>query len=34
MGCDSEPEVDTIGIYVENHEGRRREFVIKIQFDF
>ena len=26
-----EPEVDTVGIYAENHEGSRREFVISIQ---
>ena len=25
---DSEPEVDTIGIYVRNPEGKNREFVI------
>ena len=30
---DSEPEVDTIGIYVENHWGLNSEFVIWIQSD-
>ena len=30
---DSEPEVDTVGIYVENHFNRNREFVIWIRFD-
>ena len=33
LWCDSEPEVDTVGIYVENHEGRSREFVIRIHSD-
>ena len=30
---DSEPGVDTIGIYVENHHGMNREFFIWIRFD-
>ena len=30
---DSERGVDTVGIYVENHEGRNRESIIWIQFD-
>ena len=29
-----EPVVDTVGIYVENHEGMNREFFIWIRFDF
>ena len=33
LWCDSEPEVDTVGIYVENHHGRCREFFIWIRFD-
>ena len=33
IGCDSEHGMDTVGIYVENHEGRRREFFIWIRFD-
>ena len=31
---DSEPGVDTIRIYVENHSNRCREFFIWISFDF
>ena len=31
LWSDSEPEVDTVGIYVENHLGRCREFFIWIQ---
>ena len=31
---DSEPEVDIFGIYVENHEGKNRECIIQIRFDF
>ena len=34
LWCDSEHVVDTVGIYVENHEGRNQEFCIWIQFDF
>ena len=30
---DSEPGVDTVGIYVENHVGRNRECFIWIRFD-
>jgi hypothetical protein len=30
---DSEPGVDTVGIYVENHEGRNRECFIWIRID-
>ena len=30
---DSEPGVDTVGIYVENHQGPCREFVIWIRFE-
>ena len=30
---DSEPEVDAMGIYVKNHCGRNREFLIWIRFD-
>ena len=33
MGCDSEPEVDTIGIYVENHEDWNRECFMWMRFD-
>ena len=33
LRSDSEPGVDTVGIYVENHSGENREFVIWIQFD-
>ena len=31
---DSEPGVNTVGIYVENHEGTNRECFIWIRFDF
>ena len=34
LRLDSEPGVDTVGTYVENHEGRNREFSIWMQFDF
>ena len=34
LWCDSEPGADIVGIYVENHEGRCREFFIWIQFAF
>ena len=30
---DSEPEVDTVGIYVENHYNVNRSFFIWIRFD-
>ena len=30
---DSEPEADTVGIYVENHSNRCREVFIWIRFD-
>ena len=33
-GRNSEPGVDTVGIYVENHYNRCREFFKWIQFDF
>ena len=34
QSSDSEPEVDTVGIYVKNHEGRNRECFIWIRIDF
>ena len=33
MWCDSEPGVDTVGIYVENNCNRCREFFMLIRFD-
>ena len=33
MWCDSETEVDTVRIYVENDQGKNRECVIWIRFD-
>ena len=33
MWSESEPRVDTVGIYVENHHGKCREFFIWIRFD-
>ena len=33
LWSDSEPGVDTVGIYVENHHGWNRECFIWIQFD-
>ena len=33
LWCHSEPGVDTLGIYVENHHGSDREFFIWILFD-
>ena len=31
---DPGPEVDTVGIYVKKHDGRCREFFIRMRFDF
>ena len=33
MRSDAEPEVNTVGIYVENHHSKNREFFIWKQFD-
>ena len=33
LWCDSEPRVDTVGIYVENHYSTCREFFIWMRFD-
>ena len=33
QGSDSEPGVDTVGIYVENQQGECREFLIWIHSD-